>query len=95
MTTTTKEKTMDTTTGNALHPGTRLLLFVLRDLADEHGEVYASSSELLRRTGWANKMSLRRHMIRLERAGEVERTETYREDGGRGPNRYRLKGDTA
>ena len=95
MTTTTKENTMDTTTGNALHPGSRLLLFVLRDLADEHGEVYASSSELLRRTGWANRMSLRRHMIRLEQAGEAERVETFREEGGRGPNVIRLKGDTA
>lgn len=73
-----------------LHPGSRLLLFVLWDLADDEHVVHVSTAELLRRTGWTNRSSVRRHLARLTEAGVIEVEPTSRPDGGRGPNRIHL-----
>ncbi|MBK0332508.1 hypothetical protein I8D64_13995 [Brachybacterium sp. MASK1Z-5] len=84
--------TMPTLPLRGLHPGARLLLFVLRDLADESGAVCETSGVLLEATGWANRASLRKRMHDLEDNGFVDLEPTYRENGGRGPNIVRLTG---
>ena len=78
---------------NGLHPGARLLYYVLRDLADDDGTVAVPSAELLRATGWSNRASLRKRAHELEAAGVVSIERTTRRDGGQGPNIYRLSGD--
>lgn len=81
-----------TTAMDDLLPGARLLHYVLRDLADEDGRVTAPSAELLKATGWNNRASLRKRTHDLEDAGLIVITPSVREDGGRGPNTYELKG---
>ncbi|MEE1651828.1 helix-turn-helix domain-containing protein [Brachybacterium sp. J144] len=76
-----------------LHPGARLLYYVLRDLADDDGRVSVPSAELLRATGWANRASLRKRTHELEDAGVLSIERTTRLGGGQGPNIYRLNGD--
>ena len=78
---------------NGLHPGARLLYYVLRDLAGEDGAVTVESAVLLRATGWANRASLRKRTRDLVNAGVVTVETTARPDGGQGPNRYVLNGD--
>ena len=78
---------------NGLHPGARLLYYVLRDLAEGEASVAVPSSELLRATGWANRTSLRKRTHDLVNAGVLTVEPTARPDGGQGPNRYRLNGD--
>lgn len=78
---------------NGLHPGARLLYYVLRDLADDDGTVAVPSAELLRATGWSNRASLRKRTHDLVNAGVVTVEPTVRPDGGQGPNIYRLNGD--
>ena len=78
---------------NGLHPGARLLYYVLRDLAGEDGAVTVESAVLLRATGWANRASLRKRTHDLVNAGVVTVEATARPDGGQGPNRYVLNGD--
>ena len=78
---------------NGLHPGARLLYYVLRDLAGEDGAVTVESAVLLRATGWANRASLRKRTHDLVNAGVVTVETTARPDGGQGPNRYVLNGD--
>lgn len=78
---------------NGLHPGARLLHYVLRDLVDDDGVVTIYSGELLRATGWANRASLRKRTHDLVDAGVLTVEPTVRPDGGQGPNRYRLNGD--
>lgn len=80
-------------TTRALHPGARLLLYVLREMADEENTVCVPSSELMRRTGWGNRMSLRKRAHELSNAGLLTIERTKRPDGGQGPNRYHLIGD--
>lgn len=82
-----------TTMTVGLHPGARLLYYVLRDLAGDDGRVMVASSELLRRTGWANRTTLRRRTHELENAGVVSIERTTRPDGGRGPKVFTLSGD--
>ena len=77
---------------NGLHPGARLLYYVLRDLAGEDGAVTVESAVLLRATGWA-RASLRKRTRDLVNAGVVTVETTARPDGGQGPNRYVLNGD--
>lgn len=77
---------------SALHPGARLLHYVLADLAGDDREVTVPSSALLERTGWANRASLRKRTRDLVDAGLIEVIETVRADGGRGPNCYVLTG---
>lgn len=75
-----------------LHPGARLLLYVLRDLADENGEVHETSAVILEQTGWSNRASLRKRTRDLEDNGFITVTPTYLENGGQGPNVFRLTG---
>lgn len=81
-----------TTATYRLHPGARLLLYVLWELADDESTVCVPSAELMRRTGWGNRMSLRKRAHELANAGLLTIEPTERPDGGQGPNRYRLNG---
>lgn len=81
---------MTTTNLRGLHPGARLLLLVLEDMADEHREVRASSGELLEATGWTNRSTVRKRTTELEGAGLVQRVPVYGDRGGRMANVYRL-----
>lgn len=77
---------------NGLHPGARLLYFVLRERAEADGSVVAPSAELLHATGWANRASLRKRTNDLVRAGVVTVEPTTLPSGARGPNRYTITG---
>lgn len=82
-----------TTMTNGLHPGARLLYYVLRDLAKGEASVAVPSSELLRATGWANRTSLRKRTHDLINAGVLVVKPTALPNGGQGPNGYVLHGD--
>lgn len=75
-----------------LGPGARLLLYVLRDRADGTGSVVLRSAELLEATGWTNRATVRKRSAELVRAGLVRVEPTTLPSGGRGPNRYTLRG---
>lgn len=77
---------------NGLHPGARLLYFVLRDMADQDGTVVVPSAELLRATGWQNRASLRKRSRELVEAGVITVEQTTQPTGAGGPNRYTLQG---
>ena len=82
-----------TTMTNGLHPGARLLCYLLGDLTDDDGKVMVRSSELLRATGWANRASLRKRTHELEDPGVVSVERAKRADGGHRRNLYVPIGD--
>ena len=81
---------MTTTTDSNLHPGQRLLLYVLRDNADEHGRARISMRALTAECGWKNRSVTRRHMRELERAGLVTTAPVILDSCARDVNVYTI-----
>ncbi|MGP5033816.1 hypothetical protein [Brachybacterium alimentarium] len=77
---------------SAMHPGARHLLLTLRRMAGGNGIVCETTTGLLEASGWTNRATLRRRIRELEDEGFIVIEPTYRDDGGRGPNVYRLTG---
>lgn len=62
---------MSTTTTETMHPGERLLLYVLRELAGDGGRVTVTNTELAARCGWSARYTVRKRLHGLEDRGLV------------------------
>ena len=65
---------MTATTTTPMHPGERLLLYVLRDLDDGSGKVTVTNGELAKRCGWSARYTVRKRLHGLVNHGQVEVT---------------------
>lgn len=81
----------DTPTMAGLHPGARLLYFVLRDLAEGSDTVTVGRDALSTRCGWGASNTVRKRLRDLESHGYITKTERYTEWGARLPNTYTLR----
>lgn len=71
-----------------MHPGERLLLYVLRELDDGSGRVTVTNGELAKRCGWSARYTVRKRLHGLVDRGLVEVTRNVDEYGSRRANTY-------
>ena len=71
-----------------LHPGERLLMYVLRELDDGSGEVTVSNAELQERCGWTASYTVRKRLHGLEDRGLLTVTRNVDEFGSHLANTY-------
>jgi len=75
----------------AVTPSTaKLLLFLLRDITDDHDSVIISQRRIAESLG-VTRQTVSINLRRLEQAGEITIEPLYSEYGGRFPNKYRLR----
>lgn len=71
-----------------MHPGERLLLYVLRELDDGSGRVTVTNGELAKRCGWSARYTVRKRLHGLVDRGLVEVTRNVDEYGSHLVNTY-------
>ena len=71
-----------------MHPGERLLLYVLRELDDGSGRVTVTNGELARRCGWSARYTVRKRVHGLVNRGLVKVSQNVDEYGSRLANTY-------
>lgn len=71
-----------------MHPGERLLLYVLRELDDGSGRVTVANGELAKRCGWSARYTVRKRLHGLVDRGLVEVTRNVDEYGSHLANTY-------
>jgi repressor of nif and glnA expression len=82
---------MTTTTDTGMHPGERLLLYVLRELDDGSGAVTVTNGELAKRCGWSASFTVRKRLHGLEDRGLLTTTRNVDEFGSHLANTYTLR----
>ena len=71
-----------------MHPGERLLLYVLRELDDGSGRVTVTNGELAERCGWSARYTVRKRVHGLVNRGLVKVSQNVDEYGSRLANTY-------
>lgn len=71
-----------------MHPGERLLLYVLRELDDGSGRVTVTNGELAERCGWSASYTVRKRVHGLVNRGLVKVSQNVDEYGSRLANTY-------
>ena len=71
-----------------MHPGERLLLYVLRELDDGSGRVTVTNGELADRCGWSARYTVRKRVHGLVNRGLVKVSQNVDEYGSRLANTY-------
>lgn len=71
-----------------MHPGERLLLYVLRELDDGSGRVTVTNGELAGRCGWSARYTVRKRLHGLVNRGVVEVMRNVDEYGSHLANTY-------
>lgn len=79
---------MSATTTTDMHPGERLLLYVLRDLDDGSGRITVTNGELAERCGWSARYTVRKRVHGLVNRGLVEVTRNVDAYGSHLANTY-------
>lgn len=79
---------MSSTMTTDMHPGERLLLYVLRELDDGSGRVTVTNGELARRCGWSARYTVRKRLHGLVNRGLAEVTRNVDEYGSHFANTY-------
>ena len=74
-----------------MHPGERLLLYVLRELDDGSGRVTVTNGELAERCGWSASYTVRKRLHGLEDRGLLTITRKVDEFGSHLANTYTLR----
>ena len=74
-----------------MHPGERLLLYVLRELDDGSGRVTVTNGELAKRCGWSARYTVRKRLHGLVNHGLIEVTRNVDEYGSHLANTYTLR----
>jgi len=74
-----------------MHPGERLLLYVLRELDDGSGRVTVTNGELAERCGWSASYTVRKRLHGLEDRGLLTITRNVDEFGSHLANTYTLR----
>ena len=74
-----------------MHPGERLLLYVLRELDDGSGRVTVTNGELAERCGWSASYTVRKRLHGLEDRGLLTITRKVDEFGYHLANTYTLR----
>lgn len=74
-----------------MHPGERLLLYVLRELDDGSGRVTVTNGELAERCGWSARYTVRKRLHGLEDRGLLTITRNVDEFGSHLANTYTLR----
>lgn len=72
----------------AMHPGERLLLYVLRELDDGSGRITVTNGELAKRCGWSARYTVRKRVHGLVNRGLVKVSQNVDEYGSRLANTY-------
>lgn len=79
---------MSAATTTDMHPGERLLLYVLRELDDGSGRVTVTNGELAERCGWSARYTVRKRVHGLVNRGLVKVSQNVDEYGSRLANTY-------
>lgn len=82
---------MTTTTDTDMHPGERLLLYVLRELDDGSGAVTVTNGKLAKRCGWSASFTVRKRLHGLEDRGLLTVSRNVDEFGSHLANTYTLR----
>jgi len=82
---------MTATVSTEMHPGERLLLYVLRELDDGSGAVTVTNTELAKRCGWSARYTVRKRLHGLEDRGLLTVTRNVDEYGSHLANTYALR----